>query len=260
MSETAPVNTAGVYEAGKPNDSNLVPNQDRELFETSRTSRSKIVGLTTVIALLISAAFTFVLLMGLTPIDPDITTVLIAAAVNGFLILMLIFLIGKEVVKIIRSRQKGRAASRLHVRIIGLFCLVASFPAILVAVIAGITLDLGLDRWFEIRTKRIIESSVSVARAYQNESTRVLMGNTLSMAANLDRNRRLYALDREGFTRLFTIESRGRGFLTASLVDETGKELVGFKLNTERELPQIPEIALELAKNGEPVPIPPGNT
>ncbi|MEM9332296.1 MAG: PAS domain-containing sensor histidine kinase [Pseudomonadota bacterium] len=233
---------------------------ERELFDTGRTSRSRIIGLTTVIALLISATFTFVLLMGLTPIEPDLTTVLIAATVNGLLILVLLFLIGKEVLKIIRSRQKGRAASRLHVRIIGLFCLVASFPAVLVAVVAGITLDLGLDRWFEIRTKRIIESSVSVARAYQNETTRVLMGNTLSMAANLDRNRRLYALDREGFTRLFTIESRGRGFLAAFLVDESGKELTGFELNTDRELPPIPDIALELAKKGEPVPIPPGNT
>jgi len=156
------------------------PNQ--ELFDTAKTSKS------------------------------DQNLVLIAAAVNGFLILVLLFLIGKEIAKIIRSRRKGRAASRLHVRIIGLFCLVAAFPAILVAIVAGITLDLGLDRWFEIRTKKIVESSVSVARAYQNESTRVLMGNTLSMAANLDRNRRLYVLDRERFIQLLTLEARGSVF------------------------------------------------
>ena len=254
------MNTANMAET-----SDIVPDQnlqsrDRELFDTGRTSRSRIIGLTTVIALLVSATISFVILMGLTPITPDINLVLVLAAINGFLILVLLFLIGKEAIKIIRSRQKGRAASRLHVRIIGLFCLVAAFPAILVAVVAGITLDLGLDRWFEIRTKKIIESSVSVARAYQNESTRVLMGNTLSMAANLDRNRRLYALDREGFTRLFTIESRGRGFLAATLVDDAGKELISFEIDIDRELPAVPEIALELAKKGEPVPIPPGNT
>ena len=186
--------------------------------------------------------------------------VLIAAAINGFLIMVLCFLIGKEIIKIIRSRRKGRAASRLHVRIIGLFCLVAAFPAILVAIVAGITLDLGLDRWFEIRTKKIIESSVSVARAYQNESTRVLMGNTLSMAANLDRNRRLYVLDRERFIQLLTLEARGRGLLSASLVKEDGSELMGSDLKSEIEIPSIPPVALELAKSGDPVPIPPGNT
>ncbi len=232
----------------------------QELFDTTRTSRSRVIGLVTVIALLITGSLTFSLLIGFTPIIPDQTMVLIAAAINGFLILVLIFLIGKEIIKIIRSRRKGRAASRLHVRIIGLFCLVAAFPAILVAIVAGITLDLGLDRWFEIRTKKIIESSVSIARAYQNESTRVLMGNTLSMAANLDRNRRLYILDRERFIQLFTLEAKGRGLIAATLVKEDGSELLASDLETEIQIPPIPTVALELAKGGDPVPIPPGNT
>lgn len=232
----------------------------RELFDTTRTSRSRIIGLITVISLLITGSLTFGMLIGFTPINPDKTSVLIAAAVNGLLISVLIFLIGKEIIKIIRSRRKGRAASRLHVRIIGLFCLVAAFPAIVVAVVAGITLDLGLDRWFELRTKKIIESSVSIARAYQNESTRVLMGNTLSMGATLDRNRRLYVLDRERFIQLFTLEARGRGLLAASLVREDGSELIASDLETQKNLPEIPAIALELAQKGDPVPIPPGNT
>ncbi len=240
---------------GSESESAIAAN-DRELFETGRTSRSRVIGMATVIALLITATFTFVMLMDLTPIEPGLNEVLAAAAVNGLLILVLIFLIGKEVVKIIRSRQKGRAASRLHVRIIGLFCLIAAFPAILVAIIAGITLDLGLDRWFEVRTKRIIESSISIARAYQHEATRVLMGNTLTMAANLDRNRTMYVLDREGFKRLLAIETRGRGFLAASIVDEKGNELVQFQLDTERELPKLPDVALELAGKGELVPVP----
>ncbi len=232
----------------------------QELFDTTRTSRSRVIGLITVIALLITGSLTFGLLIGVTPIVPDKTMVFVAAAINGFLILVLLFLIGKEIAKIIRSRRKGRAASRLHVRIIGLFCLVAAFPAILVAIVAGITLDIGLDRWFEIRTKKIIESSVSVARAYQNESTRVLMGNALSMAANLDRNRRLYILDRERFIQLLTLEARGRGLLAASIIKEDGSELLKSDIETTIEIPKVPAVALELAKAGDPVPIPPGNT
>ena len=249
-----------IYVNAKASSAHEIASPKQELFDTAKTSRSRVIGLLTVIALLITGSLTFTLLIGLTPIQPDKNMVLIAAAVNGFLILVLLFLIGKEIAKIIRSRRKGRAASRLHVRIIGLFCLVAAFPAILVAIVAGITLDLGLDRWFEIRTKKIVESSVSVARAYQNESTRVLMGNTLSMAANLDRNRRLYVLDRERFIQLLTLEARGRGFLAASLVKEDGSELIKSDLETKIEIPTIPTVALELAKGGDPVPIPPGNT
>lgn len=234
--------------------------ENRELFDTGNSSLSRRIGLITVLALLVSGTFTFLMLIGLTPILPGNNEVLVAGIINGALILILFVLIGREVVRIIRSRRKGRAAARLHVRIIGLFCLVASLPAMLVAFVAAITFDQGLDRWFEIGTRSIIESSVSVARAYRNETTRVLMGNTLSMAANLDRNRRLYVLDRERFTQLFTLESRGRGLLAASLVDETGKELISSGLETQKELPPVPEYALELAKEGNPIPIPPGNT
>ena len=233
---------------------------DRELFEAKGTPLTRKVGFATVVALLATGTFSFLVLSNLTPFEPNYSTVLTAAAVNGFLILVLIFLIGKEVAKILRSRRKGRAASRLHVRIISLFCLVAAFPAIIVAIIAGITLDLGLDRWFEARTKNIIESSVSVARAYQNESTRVLLGNTLSMATNLDRNRRLYVLDRVAFEGLFELENRGRGFIASYLINEAGEPLLEAKIRPDQELPPVPEIALELAKKGDPVPIPPGNT
>ncbi len=267
MSDSKSMNNALT---GQPADSSHLSEPDtakittssnqQHLFDTGKTSRSRIIGLFTVLALMISGTFTFLMLIGLTPINPDLQAVLIAAGINGILILILIFLIGKEVAKIIRSRSKGRAASRLHVRIIGLFCIVAAFPAVLVAVVAGITLDLGLDRWFEIRTKKIIESSVSVARAYQNETTRVLMGNTLSMAASLNRNRQLYVLDRERFTQVFTLESRGRGLLAASIFDENGKELVASRLETQKLLPELPELALELAKKGDPIPLPPGNS
>lgn len=246
---------------GDPEDTpHEISTDNPELFDTGKTSRSRVIGLLTVLALLVSGTFTFLMLFGFTPIEPQLREVLIAAGVNGFLILVMLFLIGKEVAKIIRSRQKGRAASRLHVRIIGLFCMVAALPAILVAIVAGITLDLGLDRWFEERTKNIINSSISIARAYQNETTRVLMGNTLSMAATLDRNRRVYVLDRERFEQLFTLESRGRGLLAAALVKENGEQLIASRLETQKTLPPIPELALDLAKDGEPVPIPPGNT
>ena len=84
------------------------------------------------------------------------------------------------------ARRHGKAASRLHVRIVAMFALVAAIPAIMVAIIASITLDIGLDRWFEIRTKTIVNSSLSIADAYVQENARNLQGTTLSMAYDLD--------------------------------------------------------------------------
>ena len=227
-----------------------------ELFGADQSSRSRTLGLATVSLLLITGTISFLLLIGLTPFEPTTSIVLAAATINSILILILIFLIVTEITKIRRSRNKGRSASRLHVRIIGLFCVVAAVPAILVAIIAGVTFDLGLDRWFETRTKRIVESSTSIARAYFNESTRVLMGNSLSMASNLDRSRRLYILDRAAFERLFSIETKGRGFYAASLITSSKDVIFSEQIDDRIAIPEIPDLAIELADKGEPVPIP----
>ena len=122
--------------------------------------------------------------------------------------LLLIALIGREVHRICMARRRGKAASRLHVRIVAMFSLVAAIPAILVAVIASITLDIGLDRWFELRTKTIVNSSLSIAEAYVQENARNLQGTTLSMAYDLDNARPLYSLDRTGFRDLMTQQAR----------------------------------------------------
>ncbi|MDE0923009.1 MAG: PAS domain-containing sensor histidine kinase, partial [Aurantimonas coralicida] len=156
-------------------------------------------GLIAVVGALITGAISFVVLMGLTPIAPTDTIVTIATIVNGAFVVLLCVLIGREVLRMVRARRQGRAASRLHVRIVALFSIVAALPALLVAIVAGVTLDLGLDRWFEIRTRTIVESSISVARAYVNENARNLQGSTLSMAYDLDQQRRLFDLDQNGF-------------------------------------------------------------
>ena len=85
-----------------------------------------------------------------------------------------------------------------------MFALVAAIPAIMVAIVASITLDIGLDRWFEIRTKTIVNSSLSIAEAYVQENARNLQGTTLSMAYDLDSARSLYGLDRTGFLDLMS--------------------------------------------------------
>ncbi|GIL03387.1 MAG: PAS domain-containing sensor histidine kinase [Alphaproteobacteria bacterium] len=225
-----------------------------------RDSISRMLGFAATIALMVTGTVTFLILIGLTPLEPNDRVILSALTINSVLALILVFLIGREIWIIVQARRKGRAAARLHVRIIGLFALVAAVPAILVAIVASITLDLGLDRWFELRTKQIVASSVNVARAYMDESRRVLTGNTISMAADLDRARQIYSLDLQGFKNLMTLHARGRGFLRADLLRRDGSVIIGAEIDTELDLPDaIPEY-FEAAESGDPIAIPPGKT
>ena len=217
-------------------------------------------GILLVIGALLSAAVSFTILLGLTPIEPDPNVASICVAVNLFFVAGLLFLIAREIRKLFKARQRGRAAARLHVRIVMLFSIVAITPAILVAIVASFTLDIGLDRWFSLRTKSIVESSLSVAEAYVMENAGYLQGQTLSMASELDNARSLYSLDRTGFSVLLTRQAIGRGLLGAFLVRENGEAVMQADINTDRPLPAVPRDAMQVALEGKPTLIPPGVT
>lgn len=209
---------------------------------------------------LICAGLTLFVLLGLTPIAPTTNVVIASAVVNSLFIIGLMYLIGREVVRLLRARNRGRAAARLHVRIVVLFSIVAITPAVLVAIFASLTLNVGLDRWFSLRTQSIVQSSQDVARAYMLENASYLQGQTVSMANDLERNRPMFYLDRTGFVELMTRQARGRGMLGAFLVREDGQAMAQADIKTEKPLPAIPEDALKTAAAGQPTLIPPGVT
>ncbi len=236
-----------------------VPDGDPALTQDRRASFA-LPGLALAGGALASASFTLPVLLGLTPIEPTSNVLIASAIINSLFIVGLMFLIGREVTRLVRARTKGRAAARLHVRIVVLFSIVAITPAILVAIFASITLNVGLDRWFSIRTQSIVSSSMNIAQAYMLENASYLQGQTVSMANDLERNRALYYLDRTGFVELLTRQAKGRGLLGAFLVRQDGSAIDQAEIATDKPLPAIPKDALESAAAGQPTLIPPGVT
>ncbi|RWA76863.1 PAS domain-containing sensor histidine kinase [Mesorhizobium sp.] len=214
-------------------------------------------GVVAIVGAMITAAISFAILVGATPIAPNANTTWALIALNAVFVLFLIALVAREARRIVMARRHGRAASRLHVRIVAMFALVAAIPAIMVAIIASITLDIGLDRWFEIRTKTIVNSSLSIADAYVQENARNLQGTTLSMAYDLDASRTLYGLDRTGFLDLMNKEAVGRGLAHAALIKPDGSFVMSAKTDADFAMPGPPPGAVDTAADGKPVLIEP---
>src|SRR3954452_7132277 len=80
---------------------------------------------------LLSALLTFVVLTGLTRIQPTREVVISFMLINAGVILLLVGIIIREVWKVLQARRRGRAAARLHVQIVGLFSVIAVLPAVL---------------------------------------------------------------------------------------------------------------------------------
>jgi two-component system nitrogen regulation sensor histidine kinase NtrY len=169
---------------------------------------------------LLSALLTFVVLTGLTRIQPTREVVITFMLINAAVILLLVGIIIREVWKVLQARRRGRAAARLHVQIAGLFSVIAVLPALLVAIVANVTIDRGFDRLFSGPTREVIQNSLIVARAYLYEHAELIRGDILGMANDISHARPLYDQDRGTFRELLTASAASRNLPGAMLIDK----------------------------------------
>jgi two-component system nitrogen regulation sensor histidine kinase NtrY len=174
---------------------------------------------------LLSAFLTFVVLTGLTPIEPTRGVVVSFLLINAATILLLIGIIVREVWQLVQARRRGRAAARLHVQIVSLFSVIAVLPAVLVSIVANVTIDRGLDRLFSGTTKAAIDNSLIVASAYLNEHAQLIRGDILGMANDIANARPLFDQDRRSFREMLTASAAMRNLPGAMLLDKEANVL-----------------------------------
>jgi two-component system nitrogen regulation sensor histidine kinase NtrY len=193
---------------------------DPSLVESKGWSLWRLVAPFAVGLALLSAFLTFVVLTGLTRIEPTREVVVSFMLINAAIILLLVGIIVREVWQVVQARRRGRAAARLHVQIVSLFSVIAVLPAVLVAIVANVTIDRGFDRLFSGPTREVIENSLIVARAYLNEHAQLIRGDILGMATDISRARPLFDQDRGTFRELLTASAASRNLPGAILIDK----------------------------------------
>ena len=207
---------------------------------------------------LIAVTLTFLILTGLTPLEPTSRVITIALLINAILVGTLLAGVAWEILKLWRARSAQRAGARLHVRIVALFSVMAVLPALLVAVVATLTLSRGLDRWFEERTQAIVANSVAVADAYVGEHARALRSDLGAMAFDVDRAKLVYDYEPSRFDTFFQQQARFRQLPSAFLLNGAGEIITRAVVNPDIELKMPSPEAMREAIKGEPVIIAPG--
>src|SRR6201990_2125964 len=169
---------------------------------------------------LFSAFLTFMVLTGLTPIEPKRNVVYGFLLINAATILVLVGIIVREVWKVVQARRRGSAAARLHIQVVSLFSIIAVLPAVLVAIVANVTIDRGLDRLFSGPTKEVIQNSLIVANAYLHEHAQLIRGDIIGMANDISHARPIFQLDRSSFRQGLTASAASRNLPGAMLIDK----------------------------------------
>ncbi len=90
----------------------------------------------------------------------------------------------------------------------------------LVAVVANVTIDRGLDRLFSGPTREVIQNSLIIARAYMQEHAQLIRGDIMGMANDIVHARPLYDQDRKSFRELLTANAAVRNLPGAMLIDK----------------------------------------
>src|SRR3954469_9611618 len=201
---------------------------------------------------LLSACLTFVVLTGLTPIEPTRGVVVSFLLINAATILLLVGIIVREVWQLVQARRRGRAAARLHVQIVSLFSVIAVLPAVLVSIVANVTIDRGLDRLFSGTTKAAIENSLIGASAYLNENAQLIRGDILGMANDIANARPLFDQDRRSFREMLTESAAARNLPGTMLLDKDANVLETAQTGIQQDFSKPPPEFIKNFNETEP--------
>ncbi len=84
----------------------------------------------------------------------------------------------RRLIILLLDRRGRLAGGTLHRRVLGVYVLVALFPALLVGVVGIVVFNQGIDDWFAGHVLAAQEAGTQVAEGYLNESSRTLMAET----------------------------------------------------------------------------------
>ncbi|MGB3248640.1 MAG: PAS domain-containing sensor histidine kinase [Tabrizicola sp.] len=174
-------------------------------------------------------------------------------------VLVIAALVLARVIRLVADRRSRSAGSRLHLRLSGVFMLIALIPTVLVAVFAVLSINIGLEGWFSDRVRSVVGSSLSAAQAYEAVQRDDLAADVVTLAGYLNDAKRKTTFLRDDQLRPLLSQAQAvvqRGLKEAYLVDGTG----ALKTRGERsylfDFESLSDEQLRLAREGNTVLIP----
>lgn len=170
-------------------------------------------------------------------------------------ILVVAALVLARVARLVADRRSQSAGSRLHLRLSGVFALVALVPTVLVAVFAVLTVNIGLEGWFSDRVRSVVGTSLSAAQAYDRQSRDDLIEDATTLAAYLNvAKQSTFFLPDDGLRPLLSQGQLAvqRGLKEAFLIDGSGTLLTRGQRSYLFDFETPPADALERARTEGP--------
>jgi two-component system, NtrC family, nitrogen regulation sensor histidine kinase NtrY len=190
---------------------------------------------------------------------PNLVTTLVITNVS--VLLLLGASLAGRLTRVWVERRRGSAGSRMHVRLVLLFSVIAVFPTILVGVFATAWFSLGIQQWFNDRVRTALEEGLQASQGYLAEHRDAIKTDALGMKADLERAGRLQTEspavlgEADVFGQALANQTTLRGLDEAVIYDpDTNQVLASAGLMAGLDTGQVSQAAVQAARDGE-VPI-----
>lgn len=202
--------------------------KDMDAGELRRRKRERIIIVITVFVILVLSFLEYQLFRTET-ILPASNNVLIYGLINinVILIILLIFLIIRNVVKLIFERRHGVIGSKLRTKLVAAFVSLSLIPTVLLFLVSINFLSYSIDSWFSMRIGDALNKTIEVAQMYYQQTTDQAKFYARQISEDITRNR-LYQIEREVYLRAL-MEQRQKSFkfsLMEVYFDNTKQKLI----------------------------------
>ncbi len=123
-------------------------------------------------------------------------------SINVILILLLLFLIIRNVVKLFYEHRRGIIGSRLRTKLVATFVGLSLIPTILLFLFAINFLSYSIEFWFNIKIGDALNKSLEVAQVYYQQMEEQAKFNARQISADITKNR-LYERERVEYLKDF---------------------------------------------------------
>lgn len=171
--------------------------------------------------------------------------------VDLVLLLLLGTVVARHIVRLWMERKRGIAGSKLHVRLVAVFSLLATVPAILMAIFSSIFLYFGVHAWFNNHVSTAIHESQAVAQAYMKEHQQVMRADVLAMANDLNREALPLSQNTKLFDQVIDTQSMLRNLSEAIVMRGDGTVIAHSHLSFALAMDEVPRNVLKQADQGD---------
>jgi two-component system nitrogen regulation sensor histidine kinase NtrY len=140
---------------------------------------------------------------------------------NIVLILLVVFLLGRNILKLVVERRQRVLGSHLRTRLVVGFVVVAIVPAVLLFITAYGFMRSSIESWFSVQVEGALEGSLEVAETFQQESMSAVLRDARELSRQLGGGEATLADQ----TDLIAEKRREYDDATVRLFDPTGRQV-----------------------------------